>query len=56
MIALPRIDEIGFELVLHPPPYFPDLALSNYHLFTKLKKNLNGKKTCSINIEGILAE
>jgi len=27
-----------------PPPYSPDLAPSDYHLFTNLKKHLGGKR------------
>jgi hypothetical protein len=30
--------EYGFEEMLHPP-YSPDLAPSDYHLFPNLKKN-----------------
>jgi histone-lysine N-methyltransferase SETMAR len=29
--------------VLPPPPYSPDLAVSGYHLFDPLKKQLSGK-------------
>jgi len=28
----------------HPPPYSPDLALSDYHLLLHLKKSLGGKR------------
>ena len=27
----------------HHPPYSPDLALSDYHLFSELKKQLRGR-------------
>jgi len=33
---------LGFQCLDHPP-YSPDLALSYYHLFRGLKKNLKGR-------------
>jgi [histone H3]-lysine36 N-dimethyltransferase SETMAR len=33
----------GWDIVTHPP-YSPDLAPSDYHLFTKLKKFLGGQR------------
>jgi histone-lysine N-methyltransferase SETMAR len=43
-----KIEELGFELLPHPP-YSPDLALSVFHLlvFPKLKILLGGKKFCT---------
>ncbi|UYV67634.1 hypothetical protein LAZ67_5001412 [Cordylochernes scorpioides] len=35
------IEEFGWELVSHPP-YSPDVAPSDFHLFPELKKNLGG--------------
>ncbi|UYV62625.1 hypothetical protein LAZ67_2001351 [Cordylochernes scorpioides] len=35
------IEEFGWELVSHPP-YSPDVATSDVHLFPELKKNLGG--------------
>ncbi|UYV63276.1 hypothetical protein LAZ67_2003632 [Cordylochernes scorpioides] len=35
------IEEFGWELVSHPP-YSPDVAPSDFHLFLELKKNLGG--------------
>ena len=35
--------ECGFEILPHPP-YSPDLALSDYYLFPKLKSVLRGKR------------
>ncbi|UYV63878.1 hypothetical protein LAZ67_2005878 [Cordylochernes scorpioides] len=35
------IEEFGWELVSHPP-YSPDIAPSDFHLFPELKKNLGG--------------
>jgi hypothetical protein len=32
---------LGFQCLDHPP-YSPDLALSDYHLFRGLKKQLKG--------------
>ena len=39
-------DNLGFELLPHPP-YSPDLAPSDYHLFGPLKKMLGGQKFAS---------
>jgi hypothetical protein len=38
---------LGFQCLDHPP-YFPDLALSDYHLFTGLKKQLKGHHFSSL--------
>ena len=35
------IHECGFELVQHPP-YSPDLAPSDFHLFPNMKRHLAG--------------
>ena len=35
--------------MLDHPPYLPDLALSDYRLYPKLKKHLRGKKFSSDN-------
>ena len=45
MVALAdsAVKECGFEEIQHPP-YSPDLAPSDYYLFSKLKKDLRGKK------------
>ena len=37
------MNDLGFTLLNHPP-YSPDLAPSDYHLFTKLKKHLKGNR------------
>lgn len=42
-IALSKIQELGWELLLHPP-YSPDLAPSDYYLFSPLKRFLRGKQ------------
>lgn len=42
-ITLRKLEELGFELVDHPP-YSPDLAPSDYYLFPQLKKDLKGTK------------
>ena len=36
-----KLDYIGFQCLVHPP-YSPDLAPSDYHLFPGLKKQLKG--------------
>ena len=38
-----KIEELGWELVPHPP-YSPDLASSNYHLFRSMQHFLEDKK------------
>lgn len=38
-----KINELKFELLPHPP-YSPDLAPSDYHLFPNLKKWLGGRR------------
>ena len=40
-IAQAAIRECGFELLPHPP-YSPDMAASDFHLFPNLKKALRG--------------
>jgi len=41
--ALASIQNSGFKLIQHPP-YFPDLAPSDYYLFPKLKESIKGCK------------
>lgn len=38
-----KLTELGFEVLMHPP-YSPDLAPSDYHLFRSLQNFLDGKK------------
>ena len=45
-MTLEAINNLGFELLSHPP-YSPDLALSDYHLFGPMKKALGGQKFVS---------
>ncbi|XP_033221847.1 histone-lysine N-methyltransferase SETMAR-like, partial [Belonocnema kinseyi] len=40
---IPKLHEIGFELVPQPP-HSPDLASSDYYLFPKLNRWLTGKR------------
>lgn len=42
-LALAAIRQAGFKLLDHPP-YSPDLAPSDFHLFPKLKENIRGIK------------
>lgn len=41
------IGELGWELLPHPP-YSPDLAPSDFHLFAELKKPMRGKRYDSL--------
>jgi [histone H3]-lysine36 N-dimethyltransferase SETMAR len=41
-IAQGKLNDCGFEIISHPP-YSPDLAPSDYCLFTELKKQLRGQ-------------
>ena len=45
-VAMQKIRDLGFEL-LEYPPYAPDLAPSDYHLFPQLNKSLKGRKVSS---------
>jgi len=38
-----KLTELGWEVLMHPP-YSPDLALSDYHLFRALQNSLGCKK------------
>lgn len=38
-----KLTELGWEVLMHPP-YSPDLAPSDYHLFRSLQNSLGGKK------------
>lgn len=38
-----KIQKLGWEVLLHPP-YSPDIAPSDYHLFRSLKNHLSGKE------------
>ena len=42
-VAKAAVKECGFKEIEHPP-YSPDLAPSDYYLFSKLKKDLRGRK------------
>ena len=43
MKTMAKLNELGFELLTHPP-YSPDLAPSDFFLFSDLKRMLAGKK------------
>ena len=43
MKTVVKFNELGFELLTHPP-YSPDLAPSDFFLFSDLKRMLAGKK------------
>jgi histone-lysine N-methyltransferase SETMAR len=38
LATLKKLAYLGFQFLDHPP-YSPDLALSDYHLFSGLEKN-----------------
>ena len=42
-VAMDAVREYGYELLPHPP-YSPDLAPSDFHLFPRLKKHLRGRR------------
>ena len=42
-VAMLKIRDLGFKLLEHPP-YSPDLAPADYHIFPQLKKSLKGRK------------
>ena len=42
-VAMATIRESKFELLSHPP-YSPDLAPSDYHVFRSLKDSLRGQR------------
>ncbi|KOC58688.1 Histone-lysine N-methyltransferase SETMAR, partial [Habropoda laboriosa] len=46
-ITQEKIKELGLELLPHPP-YSPDLAPSDYHLFRSLEHTLRGKKFTNV--------
>ena len=43
VVAMATLHDCGFELIQHPP-YSPDLAPSDFHLFPNMKKDLAGKR------------
>ena len=45
-IVLGLMQEFGWEVFNHHPPYSPDLAPSDFHLFLHLKKFLYGQRHC----------
>lgn len=42
-VTLDLLKKFGWEIIDHPP-YSPDVAPSDYHMFPALKKHLGGKK------------
>ncbi|GFV60411.1 putative DD34D transposase [Trichonephila clavipes] len=53
MESMTKLHELSLELLLHPP-YNPDLAPSNFFLFSDLKRMLAGQKFCAD--EEVIAE
>jgi histone-lysine N-methyltransferase SETMAR len=52
-LAIEKLRDLHYELLKHPP-YCPDLAPSNFYLFSKLKLFLAGQRF-SLNQEAIAA-
>ncbi|XP_061722930.1 histone-lysine N-methyltransferase SETMAR-like [Cydia pomonella] len=46
LVTRQKLIEFGWEVLMHPP-YSPDLAPSDYHLFRSLQNSLNGVKLVS---------
>jgi histone-lysine N-methyltransferase SETMAR len=46
VLAVGKLRDLHYELLEHPP-YSPHLALSDFHLFTKLKLFLTGQRFSS---------
>ncbi|KOX74647.1 Histone-lysine N-methyltransferase SETMAR [Melipona quadrifasciata] len=42
LITRQKLLELGWDVLSHPP-YSPDLAPSDFHLFRSLQNSLNGK-------------
>ena len=42
MVTMSKLHQLRFQLLPHPP-YSPDLALTDFSLFSNLKKFLGGK-------------
>jgi [histone H3]-lysine36 N-dimethyltransferase SETMAR len=47
--TLQKIEELGWETIVHPP-YSPDCAPSDYHLFASLAHSLSGKSFVNLNM------
>lgn len=45
-LAMGKLRDLGYDLLGHPP-YSPDLAPSDFHLFPNLKKFISGKRFAS---------
>jgi len=46
-MTLDKLKELKWEILLHPP-YSPDIAPSDYHLFRFLQNDLNDKNFDSV--------
>ena len=42
-----KLLQLGWEVLIHPP-YSPDIAPSDFHLFRSLQNSLNGKNFSSL--------
>ena len=55
-----KLLQVGWEVLIHPP-YLPDIAPSDFHLFWSLQNSLNGKnfnsrEDCKRHLERFLAQ
>ena len=47
MMTRQKLLQLGWEVLIHPP-YSPDIAPSDFHLFRSLQNSLNGKSFSSL--------
>ena len=55
-----KLLQLGWEILIHPP-YSPDIATSDFHLFQSLQNSLNGKtynslEDCKRHLEQFIAQ
>ncbi|XP_035205064.1 histone-lysine N-methyltransferase SETMAR-like [Stegodyphus dumicola] len=56
VLTIGKLQDLGYNLLSHPP-YSPDVAPSNFHLFPNLKKFVSGKHfTSNEEIERVVYE
>ena len=60
LLTRQKLLQLGWEVLIHPP-YSPDIAPSDFHLFRSLQNSLNGKsfsslEDCKRHLEQFLAQ